>query len=123
MRVSGRAGMGKSALAQAFLDRAEQGGAVVLRGRAYERESLPYKAVDSIIDALSRYLVHLADHGDTFAFPRRRRRARPSLPGPPARARCSIACPRSRWRIRRAPGGAPSVRCARCSASWRGAAA
>ena len=73
VRVSGRAGMGKSALAQAFLDHAEQngahGGAVVLRGRAYERESLPYKAVDSIIDALSRHLVHLADHGDTLAFP------------------------------------------------------
>ncbi len=69
MRVGGRAGMGKSALAQAFLDHAEQDGAVVLRGRAYERESLPYKAVDGIIDALSRYLIHLADHGDTFAFP------------------------------------------------------
>ena len=69
VRVSGRAGMGKSALAQAFLDRAEQGGAVVLRGRAYERESLPYKAVDGVIDALSRHLVHLADHGDTLAFP------------------------------------------------------
>jgi hypothetical protein len=69
VRVSGRAGMGKSALVQAFLDRAEERGAVVLRGRAYERESLPYKALDSIIDALSRHLVHLADHGDTLVFP------------------------------------------------------
>ncbi len=70
VRVSGRAGMGKSALVQSFLDRAaEQGDAVVLAGRAYERESLPYKAVDSAIDALSRYLVHLADHGDTLSFP------------------------------------------------------
>ena len=70
LRVSGRAGMGKSALVQSFLDRATgQGEAVVLAGRAYERESLPYKAVDSAIDALSRYLVHLADHGDTLSFP------------------------------------------------------
>ena len=70
LRVSGRAGMGKSALVQSFLDRAvERGDAVVLAGRAYERESLPYKAVDSAIDALSRYLVHLADHGDTLSFP------------------------------------------------------
>ncbi len=70
VRVTGRAGMGKSALVQSFLDRAaEQGEAVVLAGRAYERESLRYKAVDSAIDALSRYLVHLADHGDTLSFP------------------------------------------------------
>jgi hypothetical protein len=70
VRVSGRAGMGKSALVQSFLDRAvEQSGAVVLTGRAYERESLPYKAIDSAIDALSRHLVHLADHGDTLSFP------------------------------------------------------
>jgi serine/threonine protein kinase len=70
VRVSGRAGMGKSALVQSFLDRAvEQSNAVVLAGRTYERESLPFKAIDSAIDALSRYLVHLADHGDTLSFP------------------------------------------------------
>jgi tetratricopeptide (TPR) repeat protein len=31
----------------------------VLRGRAYEREAMPYKAIDGVIDALSRYLICL----------------------------------------------------------------
>jgi hypothetical protein len=60
MRVQGASGMGKSALAQRFLDAVvEEGKAVALRGRAYEREAVPYKAFDAVIDALSRYLLQL----------------------------------------------------------------
>jgi serine/threonine protein kinase len=71
MHVSGRAGMGKSALLQHFLDGlVEDGEAVVLRGRAYERESIPYKAVDAVIDAMSRYLMHAWDNEGSFAIPR-----------------------------------------------------
>jgi len=58
--VGGRSGMGKSALMQHFLDHArvhEQ--AVVLAGRCYEREELPYKAFDPLMDALSAYLIQL----------------------------------------------------------------
>jgi serine/threonine protein kinase len=70
VRVGGRAGMGKSALVQSFLDGVvERGEAVVLRGRAYERESLPYKAVDSIVDALSRHLMGLANDDSTLPLP------------------------------------------------------
>jgi serine/threonine protein kinase len=62
IRIGGLAGMGKSALAHRFLDElVEHGDAVVLRGRAYEREAVPYKAVDGIIDALSRYLMCLGE--------------------------------------------------------------
>jgi tetratricopeptide (TPR) repeat protein/predicted Ser/Thr protein kinase len=70
LRVTGASGMGKSAVAAHFLDGlVESGEAVVLRGRAYERESVPYKAVDSMIDALSRYLVHLEEEGETLELP------------------------------------------------------
>ncbi len=71
VRVSGRAGMGKSALLQDFLDGlVENGNVVVLRGRAYERETVPYKAVDSVIDALSRHLMVLGDQDDTVILPK-----------------------------------------------------
>ncbi len=71
VHVGGRAGMGKSALLQHFLDGlVEHGEAVVLRGRAYERESIPYKAMDAVIDALSRYMMHAWDAEGSFAMPR-----------------------------------------------------
>lgn len=60
VRMHGRSGHGKSMLAQHFLDQLQQHGeAVVLAGKCYERESVAYKALDSLIDALSRYLRRL----------------------------------------------------------------
>jgi tetratricopeptide (TPR) repeat protein len=54
--------MGKSTVVHRFLDDlVKSGEALVLRGRAYERESVPYKVVDSVIDALSRQLMRFAD--------------------------------------------------------------
>ncbi|MGH7438823.1 MAG: serine/threonine-protein kinase PknK [Polyangiaceae bacterium] len=70
VRVGGRSGMGKSAVVTHFLDRlVEERQALVLRGRAYERESVPYKAVDSIVDALSRHLMKLEEDGHPVALP------------------------------------------------------
>jgi serine/threonine protein kinase len=58
--IHGASGMGKSALVRRFLDSIEMNhNALVLAGRCYERESVPYKAVDAIIDQLSRYLASL----------------------------------------------------------------
>ena len=58
--IHGPSGIGKSALVQCFLDRVlEREDVVVLRGRCYERESVPYKALDGVIDSLSQYLSGL----------------------------------------------------------------
>ncbi len=61
VHLHGPSGMGKSALLRHFLDEISLGrdGAVVLSAKCYERESVPFKAVDGLIDALSRYLKSL----------------------------------------------------------------
>lgn len=69
--VQGFSGMGKSALVRCFANELiQRGEAVVLRGRCYERESVPYKAFDNIIDALSRYLMRLPAEQAAELLPR-----------------------------------------------------
>jgi eukaryotic-like serine/threonine-protein kinase len=57
--VEGAPGVGKSALVRRFLGLIE-GEAAVLPGRCDEREWLPYKAVDAIVDGLSDLLARLS---------------------------------------------------------------
>src|SRR4029450_11248042 len=48
---------GESARLQCFLARAvDQEEVIVLRGRCYEHESVPYKGFDGVIDSLSQFL-------------------------------------------------------------------
>lgn len=57
--VHGVSGVGKTALASRFAElQRSRGGALVLRSRCFERESVPYKAFDGIVDDLA---VHLSE--------------------------------------------------------------
>ncbi len=69
--VHGRSGVGKSSLIQRFLEGLfERNDAVILAGRCYEQESVAYKAVDALIDALCRYLRRLSRREAEALIPR-----------------------------------------------------
>ena len=60
MTVRGVSGLGKSALARHFAQLVRRdAGALVLSARCYERETVRYKAVDGVLDALARWLATL----------------------------------------------------------------
>jgi hypothetical protein len=68
--VTGRSGMGKSALVDDFLDDVrDRDDVVVLRGKCYERESVPYKALDSVIDDLALHLRALHRYDADLLIP------------------------------------------------------
>ncbi len=56
--ISGPSGMGKTALAKRIRETlaASMPDAIVIAGRCYEQESVPYKAIDALVDPLSRHL-------------------------------------------------------------------
>jgi serine/threonine protein kinase/tetratricopeptide (TPR) repeat protein len=55
--VHGKSGMGKSVLIRTFVDDIHsQNEAIILEGRCYEQESVPFKALDDLIDSLVIYL-------------------------------------------------------------------
>jgi serine/threonine protein kinase/tetratricopeptide (TPR) repeat protein len=69
--LRGASGAGKTSLLQNFLDECiERDDALILAGRCYERESVPYKAFDSVIDALGRHLIRLTDEELAAVMPR-----------------------------------------------------
>ena len=55
--VSGASGVGKTALLENFVGDCAMRGALVLRGRCHEREAMPFKAIDGVVDALATRLT------------------------------------------------------------------
>ena len=70
MLVSGKSGEGKTALIEHFLKPLRQDRAVVvMSGRCYDRESVPFKALDTLIDALTGYLRSLPGEDAALLMP------------------------------------------------------
>ena len=67
VRLVGASGIGKSALVRRFVEELD---GVVLQGRCYERESVPFKALDSVMDALARHLGELSPGKVDAVLPR-----------------------------------------------------
>ncbi len=68
--VHGESGVGKSALIRHFTSRVlahDPDGVVVLRGRCHERESVPFKGLDGVVDDLCRFL-HTLDPASAAAL-------------------------------------------------------
>jgi len=56
--VSGRSGMGKSALVDRFLAEVDgKGEALIFAGRCFERESVPHKSLDAVVDEICAHLM------------------------------------------------------------------
>ncbi len=71
MILHGPSGMGKSMLVKMFLKmvRHEDESTIVLDGRCFQRESVPYKALDHLIDTFSRFLKSLSDDEVSLLIP------------------------------------------------------
>jgi tetratricopeptide (TPR) repeat protein len=79
VQLTGPSGIGKSTLLHSFIDQAlqRQPGCVAILGRCYERETIPFKALDVIVDQLMNTLsrspqlgVELREHVDTLTLSR-----------------------------------------------------
>jgi len=72
--VEGSSGIGKTCLVESFLDDIQNAGGptsapLILRGRCHERETLPFKAFDNVIDGLSYRLVGLSADDQAYVLP------------------------------------------------------
>ncbi len=61
VRIQGAPGLGKTALAERFLEQlhGERPDALIFAGRCYEGDSVRYKALDELVDRLWRYLTRI----------------------------------------------------------------
>jgi serine/threonine protein kinase/tetratricopeptide (TPR) repeat protein len=69
--VVGKSGAGKSTLVQFFLDKIRSDPEIViLRGRCYQHESVPFKALDSLLDSVTQYLRQASPFEVSSLLPR-----------------------------------------------------
>ena len=69
--VRGRSGIGKTAVIDRFIAELRRDReAVLLQGRCFERETVPYKAFDSVLDALAQHLRRLPNGEAAALLPR-----------------------------------------------------
>jgi serine/threonine protein kinase/tetratricopeptide (TPR) repeat protein len=70
--LHGESGIGKTALVRRFTDQTvADHGAAVLAGRCYEREAVPFRAFDGVVDALALHLQRLPADRAAVLLPRR----------------------------------------------------
>ena len=70
LSIKGRSGEGKTSLAEHFLSPLRQDGSVVvMSGRCYDRESVPFKALDTLVDALTSHLRSLPEAEAALLLP------------------------------------------------------
>ena len=68
--VHGPSGMGKTSLLRRFSEIArEQAGALVLSGRCYAREQVPFKAFDALVEQLVRHVARLPERRRAAVLP------------------------------------------------------
>jgi tetratricopeptide (TPR) repeat protein len=72
MLVHGPSGMGKSALVRHFLAEVTRANptTLLLEGRCYATEAVPYKAIDGVVDSLGRFLATQSDEALLELLPR-----------------------------------------------------
>ena len=72
VRIRESSDIGKTRLAERFLEsiRIACPEALVLKGRCYDNESVPYKALDDLVDALCRHMRRLTEQGVDAILPR-----------------------------------------------------
>ncbi|MDB4977329.1 MAG: ATPase/protein kinase family protein [Myxococcaceae bacterium] len=68
--IAGASAVGKSALLERFADSVDGADAWVFLGRCHERENVPYKALDGIIDAIVRRMSELSEVELALLLPR-----------------------------------------------------
>ena len=72
--VQGTSGIGKTSLVDTFFEHRLPTSPLsampwILRGRCHEREALPFKAFDSVVDALTHHLAKLDDNDLSYVLP------------------------------------------------------